>query len=75
MTSMTEKPMFLVDKSKNLIGACTHGIDGWRFIPNNAAHKASRKAWETPNACIPRWAFDASDDLLTLDEWKKERAA
>jgi len=65
-----EKPMYLVDANRNLIGVCSHGIDGWRFIPNNAARKPSRKGHSTPTKCIPNWAFDASDDLLTLQQWR-----
>lgn len=28
---------------------------GYKFLPNNSAHKASRKIWDSANASIPRW--------------------
>jgi hypothetical protein len=28
---------------------------GWKFRPNNAAHKPSRKFHPTLEACLPRW--------------------
>ena len=64
-------PMYVIDKFGMLVGTCTHSIAGWRFLPNVYSRKASRKAWPSATACIPKWAFDLSDDLLTLEEWKQ----
>ena len=61
--------MYLVDKSKRLLGSCVEYIDGWRFIPAVTSRKTSRKAWSSAVEAIPKWAFDVADDLLTLDEW------
>lgn len=67
-----QSSMYLVDKRKLLLGVCVHTAGkGWKFLPNNAAHKPSRKFWNCPVNAIPAWAFNASDDLLTLKEWKK----
>ncbi len=38
-----------------IIGFCQERHDGWRFYPNVASHKNSRKAWPTWEKCIPRW--------------------
>jgi len=67
--------LYLVNKTGGLLGCCSKGVDGWRFIPQVAAHKPSRKAWPTAFASLPRWAFDASNDLLTQDEWNRVKAA
>jgi len=56
------------------IGACVHtpGM-GWKFIPNNAAHKPSRKFHETCNKCIPKWAFGLADEMFTATEWMQRK--
>ena len=62
--------MYLVTKHDILIGRCVGGnVTGWRFLPNTTSHKPSRKAWPRAVQCIPKWAFDLSDDLLTSEEW------
>ena len=68
--------MFLVTREGILIGRCI-GNDhkGWRFLPNTPSHKRSRKAWPSAVQCIPKWAFDLSDDLLTAEEWAALRKA
>ena len=65
-----EKPMYLVTEQGFLIGVCSNGVAGWRFIPNNAVRKPGRKAYTSAVKCIPAWAFNMSHDLLTVDEWK-----
>lgn len=67
--------MYLVNKDKALLGTCVEHVDGWRFLPNVSSRKPSRKAHKSATAAIPRWAFNMSDDLLTLDEWKSTKAA
>ena len=68
--------MSLVTKDGILIGRCIGDDDqGWRFLPNTTSHKPSRKAWPSAVACIPRWAFDLSNDLLTAEEWADLRKA
>lgn len=68
--------MYLVTKTGALLGLCVQERDGWRFRPQTSAHKGSRKGWPSAAACVPRWAFKASDDLLTREEWnQRQRAA
>ena len=67
--------MYLVTKTGLLLGVCVQERGGWRFRPQTSAHKNSRKSWPSATACIPRWAFDASHDLLTLEEWKQTQKA
>ena len=62
--------MYLVTKEKALIGVCVERTDGWWFQPNTASRRPSRKPRKSAADCIPLWAFDMSDDLLTLAEWK-----
>ncbi len=45
----------LADGSRFLLGAAVCKADGWRFIPNVASHKSSRKSWSTWEQCVPRW--------------------
>ena len=52
-----------------LVGCCSHGRDGWRFIPHVSGRKTSRRAWPTAGACIPRWAKSSRNRLLTNLEW------
>jgi hypothetical protein len=67
--------MYLVNKTGLLLGVCVQERDGWRFRPQTSAHRGSRKGWPSATACIPQWAFDASDELLTRDEWDNRAAA
>lgn len=69
-----ETSMFLV-KGNVLIGSCIWYLDGWRFHPNMDSHKPSRKAWNSANDCIPKWAFDQSDEFLTREEWVERNPA
>lgn len=66
--------MYLVNKSGLLLGVCVEGRDGWRFRPQTSARKGSRKGWPSATKCIPRWAFDASHDLLTKPEYDALKA-
>jgi len=45
----------LPDGSTFRLGAAVQNEAGWRFIPNVAAHRSSRKAHATMERCIPRW--------------------
>lgn len=45
----------LADGSRFFLGAAVHKATGWRFIPNVASHKSSRKDWPTWEQCVPRW--------------------
>ena len=71
---MTNEVWFLITKTGLLIGRCMGSNEkGWHFYPHTTAHKPSRKAWPTIVDCIPDWAFNMSDDLLTADEWNARR--
>ena len=52
-----------------LVGCCSHGRQGWRFIPRVSGRKTSRRAWPTAETCIPRWAKSNRNRLLTNLEW------
>jgi hypothetical protein len=41
--------------SRVLLGTACHYEAGWRFIPNNAVNKPSRKSHPTLRKCLPRW--------------------
>lgn len=45
----------LNDGSLYLFGAAVEHPEGWRFIPNVASHKSSRKFHATMERCVPRW--------------------
>ncbi len=45
----------LQDGSTFRLGTAVRNDAGWRFIPNVAAHKSSRKAHPTMDKCVPRW--------------------
>jgi hypothetical protein len=69
-----EQTMVLVSASGARVGSCVHTPRrGWRFISAVSSHGDSRKFWEDCNACIPKWAFDLADEMLTADEWAKRR--
>jgi hypothetical protein len=38
-----------------IIGHCRRYADGWRFYPNVASHRPSRRYWPTWEECLPRW--------------------
>ena len=38
-----------------IVGRIVESDDGYRFIPQTSAHKASRRRWPSANACIPAW--------------------
>lgn len=65
----------LADGSMYMLGTACHYPQGWRFIPNVASHKSSRKFHATWEDCLPRWigypdhceseqARDSSKDVL-----------
>lgn len=70
---MTSSTMILVTKTGILVGTCVEHPKGWRFLPNCSTHQPSRKYWPTANACIPKWAFDLSDEMLTAAEWEARK--
>lgn len=72
-----QETMILVDERGIKIGACVHYPlrNGWQFIPATTAHRGSRKFWASATACIPKWAFDASEDLLTATEFNAKLEA
>lgn len=45
----------LADGSVYKLGTASQYAQGWRFIPNVASHKSSRKFHPTWEACLPRW--------------------
>lgn len=63
--------MVIVDANKALIGTCVHYPlqNGWKFIPATTSRQPSRKFWPSATACIPRWAFDLSEEMLTSYEF------
>lgn len=63
--------LFLVTKTKCLVGTLQEYTQGWKFFPNNACHKPSKKYHNDANAAIPAWAFNLSDNLLDADEFKR----
>ncbi len=69
-----EGPMYLVTKERILIGTCVHMTfkGGWIFHPHMTSRRPGRKAHLNAVSCIPGWAFDLSDDFLTMEEWKAE---
>lgn len=76
MTAEKQETMILISAEGFKIGACVHYpvLGGWKFIPNTTSRKTSRKAWPTCNKCIPDWAFDASDEMLTASEFSTRHA-
>ena len=60
---------------RGIAGNIIKGPDGFRFLPATTAHKASRKAWPDPKACIPRWARRLQTQMMTTDEMKVAREA
>ena len=46
-------------------GTATQTENGWRFIPNLASRKSSRKFHPTLEKCIPRWAAKADHEEVT----------
>lgn len=57
-----------------LVGRVVCSPEGYRYLPNTSAHKASRKAHPSVLAAIPAWAERVADahgfaDLLTKAEW------
>lgn len=73
---MDKQPtMILLTREGGMVGSCVHypHKDGWQFIPAVTSRKTSRRYWPTANKCIPRWAFDLSDEMLTSDEFKARR--
>ena len=45
----------LADGSTFHLGTAVQHDQGWRFIPNVASHKSSRKFHATMEKCLPRW--------------------
>ena len=45
----------LNDGTLYMLGAAVEYAEGWRFVPNVAAHKSSRKFHPTMERCVPRW--------------------
>ena len=71
-TSNTETRYLVRDTATGvivLVGCCSHGRGGWRFIPHVSGRKTSRRAWPTAEACIPHWAKSCRNRLLTSLEW------
>ena len=53
------------------VGTCVHTPGkGWKFLSAVAGHQGSRKFWNDCNRCIPEWAFDLADEMLTATEWQ-----
>jgi len=73
-----EQTMVLVSATGARVGSCAHTPGrGWKFISAVASHGNSRKFWADCNACIPAWAMELADEMLTATEWAKrqDRAA
>ena len=45
----------LNDGSVYVLGHAVQNDAGWRFLPNVASRKPSRKAHKTMERCLPRW--------------------
>ena len=45
----------LKDGSTFRLGVAVENEAGWRFIPNVASRRSSRKAHATMEKCLPRW--------------------
>ena len=69
--------MIILDKLGRKLGACVHYPmhNGWQFIPATTSRKSSRKFWPTATTCIPKWAFDLSDEMLTSSEFSANTKA
>ena len=68
------------DGAPVVIGAFLKSPGGYRFVPWNAAHKPSRKLWETAAEALPRWAraarvIEARDTDQAVDLYRIEKAA
>lgn len=77
MVEAKEQTMVLVTKGREyLVGRCVHTPGrGWKFLSNVTSHKDSRKFWNDCNACIPAWAMDRADEMMTWAEWDHHRNA
>jgi hypothetical protein len=71
----TEETMVVVDSHGVKLGACVwhQREDGWRFIPAVTSRKASRRVWPSATECLPKWAFDLSEEMLTSSEYQARR--
>lgn len=71
-----QETMILVDAKGVKLGACVHYPlhSGWQFIPATTSRRGSRKFWASATACIPKWAFDLSEELLTATEFNVKMA-
>jgi hypothetical protein len=70
-----EQTMVLVTAARCVVGRCVHYPgQGWKFLPSMSNHRPSRRYWPEANDCIPAWAMDLSDEMLTAREWESANA-
>lgn len=71
----TEQTMVVVNREGVKLGACVWNQreNGWRFIPAVTSRRASRRAWPSATECLPKWAFDLSEEMLTSSEYEARR--
>lgn len=69
MADETSYTLYLM-KDTALIGRVIVNEQGYRFLPNTASHKPSRKFHPNVLKAIPRWADRISTDLLDAAEFK-----
>lgn len=70
---MASSAMYLLTKGGEVIGRSVETPKGWRFLPNTSAHQPSRRYWPSAVACIPKWAFEMGDELISAEEWRRRK--
>jgi hypothetical protein len=74
MIEMKQPSVVLVSKSCQHIGTCVHEPGkGWRFVTSLKGRGDSRKLWKDDRSCIPKWAWDEVDEMLTVTEWAERQ--
>ena len=67
MTTIVFERRFLGTGETVRLGAAKRHQNGWRFYPNNAARKPSRKDHPTLESCLPRW-LNYPDGCMSREE-------